>query len=101
MDAEFEKLEFASPTKRAKVHGVLTSVSQMQTPISGKKSYFHAQLSDDSTSVRVVGFESSQQEQLASKYDTQQPITLEGCELKKVHVRGPAVGDNGEARHQD
>ena len=96
-----KSLRFASPTKRAKVHGVLTSVSQMQTPISGKKSYFHAQLSDDSTSVRVVGFESSQQEQLASKYDTQQPITLEGCELKKVHVRGPAVGDNGEARHQD
>ena len=81
---EFVNLEsVASPTKAAKVHGVVTNISPMKSAAVGKSSYFYGQLSDETSSMRVVGFDQLQQRKLAEHHEKKQAITLENCEIKK------------------
>jgi hypothetical protein len=53
------------PRKFAKVHGVITELSSM----NGK--YFEWRLADEETSVRIVGFDTIQQRELAAKMDSE------------------------------
>lgn len=78
---EFSALEATSPTKKAKIHGVVTSISPMQ---SGKSDYFEGQLSDETSTVRMVRFKAAQQAQLSAYHEQQDSITLENCVSKKA-----------------
>lgn len=63
LSKEFASLsEIESPTKLAKAHGILTDLTQMD---NGEK-HFEGRIADDQRSMRVVGFEKRQQQQLAT-----------------------------------
>ena len=66
------------PTKSAKVHGIVTSLS----PMKGDK-YFDGCIADNTTSMRLVGFAATQQKELATQYDKKQPVVLENCAIHK------------------
>lgn len=67
----------SSPCKSAKVEGVLTQLS----PMKGK--FFDGRLSDNKSSIRIVGFDAKKQQELAKHRDKQEPIILENCKLTK------------------
>lgn len=79
---EFDNLGGAdSPSKSAKVLGLLTSLSPMQ---AGK--YFDGHISDDTTSMRLVGFDTVQQKELATRQETHEPnCHPDNCQIKKAH----------------
>ncbi len=66
------------PTKPAKIHGVVTSLSSMK---AGK--YFDGRISDDTKSMRLVGFDTVQQRELAAQHDQNQPVALHNCIIQK------------------
>lgn len=87
---EFDDLtSIASPTKSAKVHGLVTKLSPMKT--GGGKPYFEGRLADDTTSLRVVGFSEEMQQQMASHQQQQNPVALDNCLIQKSKF-----GDNME-----
>ena len=67
-----------APCKAAKLHGVLTSLFRMR---SGK--YFEGYLSDETRSVRVVGFDTAQQRELEINHDNAEPVALQNCKVQK------------------
>ena len=82
---EFDKLEMiASPKKRAKLHGVITNLSPMKSSASGKNSYFEGHLADETSSLRVVGFDILKQQKLSEHQGEEDTVMLEDCEVKKA-----------------
>ena len=79
---EFESLDVASPIKAAKLHGVVTDVSPMKCG-KGKSSYFHGQLADGTSAVRVIGFDQEQQKKMALHCNKKEPIVLDNCQVQK------------------
>ena len=76
---EYDNLGSAdSPCKAAKIHGMLTNLSPMR---SGK--YFEGHISDDTTSLRLVGFDTAQQRELAAYHDKGQTVSLQNCKVQK------------------
>ena len=71
-----------SPTKFAKVHGVLTSVSPMRKSASGC-GYFDGRLSDGEKSLRIVGFDTKVQQKLMDFHSWKEPVALLNCEIKQ------------------
>lgn len=58
---DYNNLAYArSPGTAAKLHGVLTELS----PMKGGK-YFEGRIADDQTSIRLVGFDTLQQQECA------------------------------------
>ena len=79
LSQEFQALEDANtPTKAAKVHGVLTHIS----PMKGK--YYEAYISDETTSKQLVGFHKEQRDQLADFQE--QPVTLDNCTISDQNI---------------
>ena len=68
-----------SPRKFVKVHGVITQLSSM----NGK--YFEGRLADDETSVRIVGFDTIQQEELAARMNSKETVQLHNCSIQKQY----------------
>ena len=82
---EFENLsQISSPSKIAKLHGKVTNLSTMKSTAAGNSSYFEGQFSDETCSLRVVGFDALQQQKLAQHQEEEQAIMLENCEVKKA-----------------
>ena len=80
---EFEQVsEITSPTKFAKVHGVLASVSPMRQSGTGYR-YFDGSLTDGSKTVRVVGFDTKIQQKLADFQARKEPVAILNCEVKE------------------
>lgn len=80
---EFDSLDSVeSPTKAAKLHGVVTSLSPMKSS-SGKTAYFEGHLTDETTSLRMVGFNTLQQKEIAAFQDQKQTVTLDDCQIQK------------------
>ena len=51
------------------------------SPMKGK--YFHGQLADDKALIRIIGFDSSKQQELMDMHvRKQQPVILKNCQLK-------------------
>lgn len=76
---EFDALSAGSPSKRAKVEGILTVLSPMK---SGKMTpFFDGRLMDNTCSLRVVGFDKDKQQELAAFQEKKEPITLENCQI--------------------
>ena len=76
---EYEDLSLVTtPTKAAKLHGVLTDISPMK---QGK--YFEGRIADTQASLCLVGFDPSIQQQLLTKHDKKEPVTMQNCMLQK------------------
>lgn len=75
---EIQDLSFCSPTKAAKVEGVLTVLSPMK-----RVTFFDGRLADDSSSIRLVGFNAKKQEELARIQQSQQPVKIENCQIAR------------------
>ena len=50
---------------------------------SGKTAYFDGQLTDETRSLRMVGFNTLQQREIAAFKDQKQAITLDDCQIQK------------------
>ena len=62
------------------VHGVISSLSPMK---KGKTSnFFHGNLTDGKTHLRVVGFQDAQRKRLVSYQNDSSAISLEHCKIK-------------------
>ena len=80
---EYESVsDISSPTKFAKVHGVLTSMSPMRKSSSGCH-YFDGSLTDGTKSLRVVGFDTKVQQRLMDFHSRKEPVALVNCEVKQ------------------
>ena len=80
--AEYMALKDAATSDNAIVHGVIRSLSPMK---QGKaSSFFHANLTDGETQMRVVGFQDAQRKRLASFQKNSSPISLEHCKVKRA-----------------
>ena len=58
-------------------------MSPMKHSVAGK-SYFECQLADETSSLRVVGFDAAQQQKMAVHQQQDQAIIVENCEVKKA-----------------
>ena len=63
-------------TKCAKIHGVVASLSPMKASSSGRSNYFDGQLSDGKTKLRLVGFDTRQQQKLAEFHEKKRQLFL-------------------------
>ena len=64
----------------ARVHGVLTSISPVKK--GRKQNYFEGKLSDGSSKVRFVGFDSKQQKSMSELLTKKRAIEIKNCEFK-------------------
>ena len=77
---EFDSASNAVLTKSAIIHGVVASALPMKT---GKRAkFFEGKLTDGTKMMRMVGFRSHQQKQLATYHADAKPVALHNCELK-------------------
>ena len=92
---EFEEVSsLSSPTKFAKIHGVLASISPMKKS-KGGCCYFDGSLTDGKKSIRVVGFDTKNQQKLAHFKNKNKPVAIVNCEVKEgkltpdleIHIR--------------
>ena len=75
---EFDDVSAAALTETAIIHGVVASVSPMKP---GKRSkFFEGKLTDGTKTMRMVGFRSHQQNQLATYHS--KPVAIHDCEVK-------------------
>ena len=69
------------PNSNAKVEGMITVISPMKT---GKMcSYYDGEISDNYSSLRLCGFNSTVRRRLEESYEKGEAVVLEGCEIKK------------------
>ena len=68
-------------TSNAKVEGLITVISPMKT---GKTcNYYDGEISDNHSSLRFCGFNSTVRRRLEESYEKGEAVVLEGCEIKK------------------
>ena len=80
---EFEQVsEIDRMSKRAKIHGVVQSLSPMQASSSGNTKYFCGEITDGKSNLRLVGFDTKQQQKLAEFHQKKDPVALLNCEIK-------------------
>ncbi len=82
---EYSTLEdcIASPTKSAKVRGVLSDLSPMKVSRNGNK-YFKGMLTDETKSLEFVGYDKRKLEELNRCKDSS--VTFDNCEIKESKI---------------
>ena len=80
---KFDEVNTAIPG--ARVHGVLTCVSPVKK--GRKQNYFEGKLSDGSSKVRFVGFDSKQQKTMSDMLTKKRAIEIKNCEMKPTKWR--------------
>ena len=78
----FDSLKEASVATKAKVHGVVTSVSPMKQAATTQ--FFDAKLVDNDSEIRVVGFSPVLRKRLADYELKKDSLTLNNCKIKKA-----------------
>lgn len=72
------------PSKQAKVHVIIKSVSPKKNSTAGTSRYFSVELVTDGTSTcRVVGFDTKLHHKLKAFHDSNEPVLLMNCENKE------------------
>ena len=79
---EFHEVIHINPSKNAKLHGMISSVSPMRRNSSGSTKYFDGALTDGKTKIRFVGFDGKQQQQLAEFQEKKEAVAIINCEVK-------------------
>ena len=69
-------------SKRAKIHGVMTTLSPIKISASQSK-YFHGELSDGKGKARFVGFDTKLHEKLADFQKKKEAVTLSDCTVNE------------------
>jgi len=81
------------------LHGAITSLSPIKK--GGKSLFFDRMLTDDTSKVRVVGFEAHQQKKLNELCQKNGPIQLVDCEVKKKKLETVRVTKFCSKQHSD
>lgn len=76
---EFDEVIGINPSKNAKLHGVISSVSPMKSNSSGSTKYFDGALTDGKKNIRFVSFNEKQHQQLT---EFQEAVAIVNCEVK-------------------
>lgn len=85
---DYDNLAYArSPSTAAKLHNGLTELSPMKD-----RKYFEGRIADDYTSIRLVSFDTLQQQEFAVNREKNEPVALQNCQIQKLHY-----GDEMEA----
>ena len=80
---DYDNLAYArSPSTAAKLHGGLTELHVL--PMKDRK-YFEGRIADDQTSMRLVGFDTLQQQEFAVNREKNEPVALQNCQIQKLH----------------
>lgn len=82
-DQEFQNLAEISPTKRAKIHGFLETLSPIKDNVSRTRKYFTGKITDGKVSRRLVGFDPKVHQALSTYKSKQQAVALSNCEVKE------------------
>ena len=78
-------LASVGPNSNAKIEGVITVISPMKT---GKTcTYYDGEISDNYSSPRFCGFNSTVRRRLEESYEKGESVVLQGCEIKKSRYR--------------
>ena len=86
---EFEDISsIDKTTKSATVHGVLANLSPMKKSKTTDNRYFDGHLTDGVTNIRLIGFDTSQQQRLADYSENQTPVKLSKCQVSNSMVEG-------------
>ncbi len=79
---EFDSVSDAAEAESASVHGVVASVSTMN---KGKRAeLLEAKLTDGEQQLRVVGFQGTQRQKLASFEEKCKSVSLQNCHVKQA-----------------
>ncbi len=93
---EYEDLSnIESPENNAKVHGVVTSLSPIKP--NAKRPYFHGYISNGSTKMRFVGFNSAKEKLIEDHSKQKEPVVLSNCSIKSSRFADGLeliIGDN-------
>ena len=75
------------PISSTSIHGAVVTLSPVK---KGRKSnFFDGMLADETSQIRLVGFQGMQQRKLNELYQKNVPVELENCEVNVlVRVRG-------------
>ena len=74
--------DLEKPMLNTSLHGAITSLSPIKK--GWKSLFFDRMLADNTSKVRVAGFEALQQKKLNELYQKNGPIQLVDCEVKKT-----------------
>ena len=79
---EFDDTTDVNPSKSAKLHCLISSVSSMKSSSSGNSIYFDGAITDGKTNLRLVGFNEKQQKELVEFQSKNVPVAIVNCEIK-------------------
>ena len=65
-----------SPTKHAKIHGYVESLSPIKNNLAGTRKYFTGKITDGSISRRLVGFDPKIHQALTTFKGKKQPVSV-------------------------
>ena len=82
-DQEFKSLADLSPTKRAKVHGHLETLSPVKDNVAGTRKYFTGKVTDGKVTRRIVGFDTKIHQSLLTYKAKKLPVALSNCQVKE------------------
>ena len=80
---EFVSVDKMFPSKHAKVHGVVTSLSHMKSNAAGTSRYFSGELTDGNSRRRIVGVDTNTHQKLTAFQEAKEPVLLTNCEVKE------------------
>ena len=75
-----DKLE--NPSTSATIQGIITSLSPIKK--GRTTNFFDGTLSDNTSKVRMVGFNASHQKMMKEFMDKREPVQLTDCEIKQA-----------------
>lgn len=81
-DIEMSPSKVTKTDSHATVSGLMSTLSQLQP-----NRYFHGELTDGETIMRVVGFDKSKLAQLQAFCDNGQPVTLRDCSIQRNKMK--------------
>lgn len=81
-EEEFQHIGDISPSKRAKGHGYVQSLSPLKQSPKGSR-YFTCEVTDGSSQRRAIGFDSKIHEKLAAFQEKKLPVSIGNCAVKE------------------
>lgn len=66
----------------ATIHGVINFLSPVKKAKTTQKPFFNGTLTDGNKSMRLVGFDDKQQQQLKQLMKDNKPVEIKGCSIQ-------------------
>lgn len=71
------------PATNANIHGAVVAISPVKKGKYSKCPFFDGDFANETSKIRLVGFDSLQQRRLSDYYERQVPVEIKNCEIKK------------------